>query len=511
MIGTIERRRLSRRDFLARGGRAAAILGIGGQLGWLSGCGSGDDSGADVGSLARRVSGQVVVPGEPGYARDKLLFNPRFNAAHPRAIVFCHSPEDVAATVDFARERGISLAARSGGHSFGGYSAPTGAIVADVSRMDGIRVDRSEGTAVLGPGALNLDMYEGLGRRGLAIPGGTCPTVGFGGLTMGGGFGYSSRLFGLTADNLLELELVTAAGKRLACSPQQNPDLFWACRGGGGGNFGITTSFRFRLHPVTDVAIFQLSWDWSDAAAVLDAWQRWAPEAPDELFSTCSISRAGRARPGAPTVISQGQYFGSPERLTALLEPLLAAAHPTHRRVRLASFVEAQRLWAGCAPAHCGDRAANPYTVKTDFFGEPIPEAGVTTMIEELERWPGSTAAAPSVGVELNSWGGAIARVPASATAFVHRDARFLAIYGTTWDHRDGAARIAANRAWLERFYARMRPFASGYAYQNLIDPQLATWRHAYYGANLPRLVAVKRRYDPHGFFNFAQGIPLHL
>jgi FAD/FMN-containing dehydrogenase len=498
---------LSRREFVTRGSRAALLVAAGPVLGRVIGQRS---SGAtDLARLASMVSGPVVGPRDSGYRQAKLLFNPSFDRARPRAVVFCRTPEDVVATVNFARRHGLRLAARSGGHSFGGYSAPNGGIVADVSRMSQIRIDGRGSTAVLGPGTLILDLNAGLGPRGLAIPVGTCPTVGVGGLTLGGGFGYSSRKLGLTADNLLELELVTASGDRLTCNADQNSDLFWACRGGGGGNFGITTSYRFRLNPVGQVALFTLNWHWSDGPAVVDAWQRWAPGAPDELFSTCSLSRAGGPHPTGPAVTSQGQYFGSPERLTSLLEPLLTAARPTRQRVTLASFTQAQQMWAACPPGHCRERAANPYTVKTDFFTEPIPSAGITTMTEALERWPGSSAASPTVGFELNSWGGAIGRVPSSATAFVHRGAQFLAIYGTTWSQHDRPALVNANGAWLEEFYADMRPYASGYAYQNLIDPQLSTWPHAYYGANLPRLIAVKRRYDPDGFFNFAQAIPL--
>ena len=324
---------------MVRGGRAALVLAGVGELGSLAGCG-GARRGSDLAQLAREVSGPVLVPGDRGYAQAKLLFNPSFDAARPRAVVFCQTPQDVAATVSFARRHGIPLAARSGGHSFGGYSAPTGAIVADVSRMRQIRVAPDRRTAVLGPGVLNTDMYSTLGPAGLAIPGGTCPTVGLGGLTLGGGFGYSSRKLGLTTDNLLELELVTASGERLTCSPEQHPGLFWASRGGGGGNFGIVTSLRFQLHPVGNVSVYQLAWRWSDAAAVLDAWQRWAPRAPNELFSTCGISRAGGSQPQGPSVASQGQYFGSPAALAALLKPLEAAAPPVKRRVVSQSFLD---------------------------------------------------------------------------------------------------------------------------------------------------------------------------
>ncbi|MFL5819898.1 MAG: FAD-binding oxidoreductase [Solirubrobacteraceae bacterium] len=330
---------LSRREFVVRGSQAALLVGGGGGLGWLSGCGTARRGEIDLGQLAREVSGPVIGPGDAGYGPARLLFNPSFDSARPRAVVFCQAPEDVAAAMRFARRRGIALAPRAGGHSFGGYSAPDGAIVADVSRMRQVSVDRSGHGAVLGAGCLIDDVYSTLARRGLTIPGGTCPTVAVSGLTLGGGFGFSSRKLGLAADNLLELEVVTAAGERLICSPDRHPDLFWACRGGGDGNFGIATSLRFRLHPVTDVAVYELSWRWNDAAAVLEAWQRWAPEAPDELFSTLNLARTGGPRPMGPTITSQGQYFGPPGRLAALLEPVLSAARPIHRRIASTSFL----------------------------------------------------------------------------------------------------------------------------------------------------------------------------
>jgi FAD/FMN-containing dehydrogenase len=495
---------LSRRELLARGSRGVLLLAGAGELAALAGC-SGRSGGNDLRDLAGKVSGPIVVPGDHRYAQAKLLFNPAVDRSRPRAIVVCRTPEDVAETVAFGRRHGIRVAARSGGHSFGGYSAPDGGIVADLSSMRRIDVAPDHRTASVEPGVLNVDLDSALPEAGLAVPSGTCGTVGLGGLTLGGGFGYSSRALGLTIDNLLELDVVLASGERATCSRERHPDLFWACRGGGGGNFGIVTAFRFHVHPVRDVSVYSLTWRWKDAAAVVDAWQRWAPDAPDELFSTCNLSRSGGASPEGPTVASAGQYFGSPAQLAALLEPLVSAAQPVQRQVTRRSFRAAQELWAGCAP--CAPRAANPYRVKSAFFNDAIPAAGIQTMLEEIDRWPGSLADAPTVGVELNSWGGAIARVPASATAFVHRDARFLAIFGTTWSPHDSAAHVAANQAWQENLYARMSRYASGYAYQNLIDPRLADWEHAYYGANYPRLQRIKRTYDPEDFFRFRQSI----
>jgi hypothetical protein len=222
----------------------------------------------------------------------------------------------------------------------------------------------------------------------------------------------------------------------------------------------------------------------------------------------CNVKRTGGTPPTSAAITCQGQLFGPSSRLSELLDPLLSAARPTQRKVATLSFLAAQQLWAGCTAGHCAPRAANPYEVKSAFFSDPMPREAITTLLDELEAWPGSAATSPPVGFELNSWGGAMGRVPSSATAFVHRHARVLMIVGATWSARDGAARVAANRAWLRNLYSRVRPYSSGQAYQNLIDPHLDDCKHAYYGSNLPRLIEVKRRYDPDEVFRFAQGIP---
>jgi FAD/FMN-containing dehydrogenase len=262
--------------FLERAGGLALGAGAVGAL-------SGFAHSSPLKELAREIDGTVVTPASAAYAQARTIVNKRYDVSHPQAVVYCESVDDVQKTIRWARTHAIHVVPRCGGHSYAGYSTTNGVVV-DVSRMNRIRVHPR--TATIGAGARLIDVYSALGAHGVTIPAGSCPTVGISGLTLGGGASYAGRKFGLTCDNVLGLTIVTADGNVLQCSPQKHADLYWACRGGGGGNFGIVTSFRFRTHPVDQVAYYQVVWPWSDAAAAVRAWQAFSPHAPDALFGT---------------------------------------------------------------------------------------------------------------------------------------------------------------------------------------------------------------------------------
>lgn len=441
--------------------------------------------------LARELRGDVVVRGKGSYDEARLLVNTRFDAVKPQAIVLAETLGDVQQTVRWARRHGVRIASRSGGHSYGGYSTTSG-VVLDVSRLGSVRADAASRTATIGAGARLIDVYARLWQHGLTIPAGSCPTVGIAGLALGGGVGFTSRKFGLTCDNVLGVTLVTAAGKALVCDAAHHPDLYWACRGGGGGNFGIVTSFRFRLHPVSRVSTYRIDWAPSDARAALSAWQRWAPHAPDELFSVFSLSPARTS--------SSGQLLGSEARLRSLLATLVAAGAPTSVAVSERSYMDAVLMWAGCAHGleECRTPERATFKAKSDYALRPFSPDGVATLVRAVE------AAPPGGSVLLDSYGGAIARVPPAATAFPHRRALFSLQYLAYW----GAGSSGASHlAWIRRAYAAMRPHVSGYAYVNYIDPELTNWELAYYGSNYARLRRVKQTYDPGSFFRFRQAV----
>ena len=450
--------------------------------------------------LQREISGNVVGRSSPGYDRSRVLYNTRYDAYQPLAVVRCRTVSDVQKTVVWARRHGIRIAPRSGGHSYGGYSSSPGGAIVDVSPLARVSV-RPGGRAVIGAGAKLIDVYAALARHGAAIPAGSCATVGIGGQALGGGIGFLSRKLGTTSDNLLSLTLVTGDGEARTCSPTENPDLYWASRGGGGGNFGIATQYAFRTAPISSVATFVVEWPWAQARTVISAWQAWAPHAPDELFSVCNVS-------SAPSIHVSGQLIGSTTRLRALLGPLVSAGTPTSVRLTQRRFLEAAEYWAGCGPvSEChleplGGLTRATFAAKSDYVRRPLPAAATTTIVQAVQRAPvrGSLL--------LDSYGGALNRVPKEATAFVHRDSLCSLQYLAAWDASgDGPASIA----WLRSFYAAMRPYVSGEAYVNYIDPDLSGRPQAYYGQNLPRLVSIKRRYDPANVFRFRQSIPLHV
>src|SRR5579863_6082133 len=281
---------------------------------------SGGPNAADWAALARDLSGPLVRPGESGYTTARELFDPRFDSLHPAGIAYCRNPHDVATILAFVRKFGIPVAARCGGHSYAGWSSTSGLII-DVTRMAGVNVSSS--SATVGAGTRLIDFYNGLAAHGRAVPGGSCPTVGISGLTLGGGIGVVGRAYGLTCDNVTSMQVVTADGQTRTASAHTNSDLFWACRGGGGGNFGVVTSFTFTTHPAGAICLFFLSWPWSQAARVIAGWQSWAPHAPDQLWSNLHLAAAPGG--GTPTVEVGGTYLGSAGGAYAELEKLYAA------------------------------------------------------------------------------------------------------------------------------------------------------------------------------------------
>ena len=471
---------------------------------------------ADWTALGRDLSGPLVRPGESSYTVSKRLFDPRFDSLHPAGIAYCRNPHDVATCLAFVRKFGIPVAARCGGHSYAGWSSGSGLVI-DVTRMSGVNVSGS--TATVGAGTRLIDFYNGLAAHGRGVPGGSCPTVGIAGLTLGGGVGVVSRAYGLTSDNVKSLQIVTADGQVRTCNSSQNSDLFWACRGGGGGNFGVVTSFTFGTHPVGQIVLFFLSWPWSQAARVISAWQSWAPHAPDALWSNVHLAAA----PGGsvPSIQVGGTFLGSLGAAAAQLEKLYAAAgsHPSSPFMETTSWLHAMLVEAGCASLtvnQCHLPTQNPAGklaraseyAKSDFFTKPLSSHGIGTLlagVESFQRAGGAPGA--SGGIAFDALGGAVNRVSPGATAFVHRNALFQAQYTTTWPVGAAAAAVARQHGWQQSFWQSMRPFASGQAYQNYVDPALTNWRQAYYGANLARLTQVKAKYDPNRVFRFPQAI----
>jgi FAD/FMN-containing dehydrogenase len=474
---------------------------------------------ADWTALAKDLSGTLVRPGDAAYATDKLLFDPRFDGQHPAGIAYVKTAHDVSTCLAFARKFALPFAARSGGHSYAGWSGTTGLII-DVKNFKTVAVSGT--TATVGAGTRLIDFYNGLAAKGRAVPGGSCPTVGIAGLTLGGGIGVTARAYGLTCDSLESLQIVTANGAVLTATadPRQYGDLFWACQGGGGGNFGVVTSFTFRTTPAPEPVLFSLSWPWAQAARVVAAWQAWAPHAPDQLWSNLHLS----AVPGGktPAISVGGTYLGSVGDAANLLNQLYAkvGSQPSsHFLSNPQSYLSAMLVEAGCGaigyqachlPAYAsgGKLTRQPQYTKSDFFTTPLSSAGISTLLAGVVAFQKVAGVKHgSGGIAFDALGGAVNRVKPGATAFVHRNALFSAQYTTDWPNGSASAGVANQHTWLRKYWSSMRAHASGQAYQNYIDPDLANWQQAYYGANFTRLAAVKKKYDPTRLFTFPQAV----
>ena len=433
--------------------------------------------------LARRVRGPVIRPGSAAYAGAARVYNRRYDGATPDAVVEVRDSRDVQAVLRWADRHDVRVAARSGGHSYAGYSTVDVGVVVDLRRLRSIAVDRGNRRASIGAGAHMIEVVDALARHGGAVPGGSCPTVGFGGLALGGGYGLASRAFGLTADNVTGLVVITPDGRLRRVDARHDPDLFWALRGGGGGNFGIVTRFETRVHRVGDAAHFSASFP--SAGAAVAAWEPWAPETDPRLTSVLQL--------GTGSATALGQFLGSERDLSALLGPLRRAGATI--TTGSAGYAALQVRW--------GNGRTTPrttFSAKSHYVRRRLPGRVRDALLSELARGSG----VPGLGTGsllFDAYGGALNRPRARATAFVHRDERYSIQYLA---YHDDAG--TASRAWLRRMHAIVAQHASG-AYQNYIDPGLRDWRRAYYGRNLARLQQVRAGYDPDRRFRSPRGV----
>ena len=458
---------------------------------------------ADWPALGKSLRGSLVRPQDRAYAVDRRLYNTRYDNLRPTGIAYVSGTDDVRACLDFARRTATPLAIRSGGHSYAGWSSGNGRLIIDVSRLNSIRLNGT--TATIGAGAKLIDVYSTLGRQGRTVPGGSCPSVGISGLTLGGGHGVMSRSMGLTCDNLTGATIVTADGAVREVSAVAEPDLFWALRGAGNGNFGVVTSLTFATHAVPQVVSGYLTWPWSRAADVVRAWQSWGPDQPDHIWSALHLDCAPG---GSPTVSVAMLSSGSRTDLARACDALARSAGAAASSVSLRphEYVDAMFSYAGCSglsAAQChlapaGHLGRETYTARSDFYDADLSAGGIHTLLAQVQRLAGQSGGGAG-SIALTALGGAVNRPSATSTAFPHRSSRFLAQYL--------ASDALSGTSWLSATYAALRRYASGAAYQNYTDPALRDWRNAYYGPNAARLTTLKHQLDPHRLFDFPQAL----
>jgi FAD/FMN-containing dehydrogenase len=450
-----------------------------------------------VSALRAKVRGTVALPGEDGYDVARTIWNAMIDR-RPGLVVRCLGAADVINAVTLARDENLLLAVRGGGHNIAGNAVCDGGLLIDLSLMRSVRVDPASNTARVEPGATLADFDKEAQQFGLATPLGINSTTGVAGLTLGGGMGWTTRKLGLTVDNLISADVVTADGKLVRASATENPDLFWALRGGG-GNFGIVTSFEFKLHPLgPEVLSGLIVHPLAMAGELLPQFRRIAREAPDEL-TTWVIMRKAPPLPfipaewhGKEVLVFAVCYAGDLKEGEKALKALRGLGKPIADVIAPHPFT----AWQAAFDPLLTPGARN-YWKSHDFAD--LPDAAISAILKGVRELP-----SPECEVFIAHVGGAMARIPANATPWPNRDAHFIMNVHTRWQDK---AQDQACIAWARHLFKATAPFASDSVYVNFMPEDENDRVEKAYGTNYRRLAEIKRRYDPANLFRMNQNI----
>jgi FAD/FMN-containing dehydrogenase len=437
------------------------------------------------------------LPGEDGYEAARTIWNAMVDRG-PSLAVRCLGAADVINTVRLAGDEGLLVAVRAGGHNIAGNAVCDGGLLIDLSLMKSVRVDPASGTARVEPGATLADFDKEAQAFGLATPLGINSTTGVAGLTLGGGFGWTTRKFGLTIDNLISADVVTADAKLVRASEKEHQDLFWALRGGG-GNFGVVTSFEFRLHRLgPEVLSGLVVHPFDKAGELLPAFRRIADEAPDEL-TIWAVMRKAPPLPflppewhGKEVLIFAACYVGDIKEGEEAVKPLRALGNPIADVISPHLFT----AWQAAFDPLLTPGARN-YWKSHDFT--QLADGAIEGILEAVRTLP-----SPECEVFIAHIGGAMARVPRNATAWANRDAHFVMNAHARWRDK---AQDSACIAWARQLFEATAPFASGTVYVNFMPDDENDRVEKAYGPNYRALAEVKRRYDPDNLFRMNQNI----
>jgi hypothetical protein len=504
---------VNRRSFLVGAGGAAALAAAGVAGPAFAGSGSREK----WNRLRHHLGGRLVLPSDAEYSTAKQLYLAQFDHIHPRAIAYCTSPADVSLCLRFAEYHDVPLAVRSGGNSAAGFSTKPDGLVIDVSHLNGISIGQE--SVRLGTGAQLVDITDRLGSAGLTIATGYCPTVAAGGFLQGGGAGPFNRTMGMASDTVTEVQVVLANGRIVTASPRENSDLYWAVRGGGGGNFGIVTSFKVTPAPLTDFDTCTLFYPYDQALDLLDGWQQWQADAPWEVASAILVTLWDAAPGKVPeasiflgSMDPSGTLAGEVERLISLI------GRPPARRVPFKAPY--QKIMMGFYD--CGDKTVEQcHRVgqmpggqvsrvaygdwRSRLFSEPMPLDGWSKVFSlfDTERWPGQMRQMQAV-----AWGGH-ANTPARGdSAFVHRDTIFsTSVLTSSATGPISEETVASSERFTDLGFAAMDPHSNGETYLNFYDVRDPNWERSYYAENYPRLRRIKGKYDPYNRFNHGQSV----
>jgi FAD/FMN-containing dehydrogenase len=434
-------------------------------------------------------------PSDPQYADYLPAANKRAQLS-PALRAVCKTEHAVAVMVDWVQANNQSFAVRSGGHSYEGFSQSANVVI-DLRGLKSIAIDATSGLVTVGAGVSLYKIYQALAARGLALPAGSCPTVGISGHVMGGGHGLLARSHGLTCDTLRQTTIVDSQGQPQQASATSNPDLYWACRGGGGGSFGIATQFTMSAFHLANALVFGVSWKLSQAhaAKIFAAWQAWAPSAPNAITS---IMKLGPAGSGKISMRCIGQSVGTESALRQQLKTIVGLETPSSAlKIQSLGFLDAIKHFAGPL-----DYESVYMKAKSDYVLSPLGAAAIQALLAAVSAVP-----VGGIAVLCDAYGGKISDVAAADTAFPRRSGTQYCIqYYSSWTH---AADTPAHLAQVANVYAAMRPYMPSASYVNYCDLDLPDFANAYWGANLARLSTIKKACDPGNVFRHAQSVPV--
>jgi FAD/FMN-containing dehydrogenase len=446
--------------------------------------------------LTTAMRGAVILPGGDDYDQARAVYNAMIDR-RPAAIARCTDVADVMTAIKFAGEHGLTVSVRGGGHNAAGLGVADDALVIDLAAMRGVQVDPATKTARVQGGCVWGDVDHATGAFGLATPSGFLSSTGVGGLTLGGGIGYLSRRYGLTIDNLLSADVVLADGSFVTASERQQPDLFWALRGGG-GNFGVVTSFEFRCHDVGTVVAGPVLYDMADAGEVLRWYREVLPSLPEEVDGWLGLLTIPPAPPFPESLWLRKAcgivwcYTGPAERADEVLAPLRGFGAPLLDAVMPLPFPVLQSIFDPLYPAGL------QWYWRADFFNQ-ISDDAIAIHQEFGEALP-----TPHSTMHLYPIDGAVHRVAPEATAFAYRDAGWAGVIVGVDPDPANAAKI---KDWAVRYWDALHPTSAGGAYVNFMMEEGSDRVRASYGRNYDRLARVKAAYDPDNFFRINQNV----
>lgn len=457
--------------------------------------------GVDWAALGRGMEGDLILAGDARMALANKHFAARLPFDPPQALLRCRGRDDVRRALAFAAERKLPFAVRSGGHCFGDLSSSPGLVI-DLAEMNSILV---EGDHVrCGPGTTAGALSRALAARGRVVPTGGCPLVAMGGLALAGGFGFLGRRHGLAADQVLRMEVVLAGGRVVAACDEEEPELFWALRGGGAAGFGVVTKLVLRTHRLGPLTLCSGRWPLAEAPALIDAWQHWAPDAPGSV--NLEIGLVGPEFPELPALV---ELFG-----VILGDPATVAPHLTRLQARLGRLAAGLKVFE-LPPAAAADflvgllgRDGRPawlpslpypavgfHATRSHFFDTPIGTAAIGACVEQFAA---ERRYAEHRELELVPWGGAYR---AGGGCFVHRDARLLIRHTAITGARSSALQRRRAAKWADGSAATLAAASNGRAYQGYAEPARRDWRRTCYGSAADRLAGLRARFDPDGVF----------